>query len=83
MPTKTRKPPWKRSAPTRKAKTTLSPTEKKRAQARARRAGRRYPNLVDNMREAGKARKHRRSDSATKAKTKTKAKTTTAATTKR
>jgi hypothetical protein len=51
------RPPWKRSNPRKradKASTHLTPAEKSAAQARARRAGRRYPNLVDNMRMAAK-----------------------------
>lgn len=48
-------PPWKRRNP-RKAHGTaskhLSKKDKATAKARARRAGRRYPNLVDNMRVA-------------------------------
>jgi hypothetical protein len=51
------RPPWKRSYPrkrARKASTHLTPKEKSAARARARRAGRRYPNLVDNMQMAAK-----------------------------
>lgn len=47
--------PWKRSNPRKragKASKHLTPTKKAAAKARARRAGRRYPNLVDNMRMA-------------------------------
>src|ERR1700760_2189302 len=46
------RPPWKRSNPrkrARKASTHLTPKEKSAARSRAKRAGRRYPNLVDNM----------------------------------
>lgn len=49
--------PWKRSNPRKragKAAKHLSPAQKSAAKARARRAGRRYPNLVDNMRMASK-----------------------------
>jgi hypothetical protein len=43
-------PPWKRKLrPPAAAKTTLSPANLAWARARARRAGRRYPNLVDNL----------------------------------
>jgi hypothetical protein len=43
-------PPWQRKRhPPVAAKTTLSPAHLAWARARARRAGRRYPNLVDNM----------------------------------
>jgi hypothetical protein len=51
------RPPWKRSNPrkrTGKASTHLTSSEKSEARARAKRAGRRYPNLVDNMRVASK-----------------------------
>lgn len=41
-------PPWKRKNPKRTS-TKLSPADVAAARARARRAGRRYPNLVDNM----------------------------------
>jgi hypothetical protein len=49
--------PWKRANPRKRAaKATkhLTPAQKSAAKARARRAGRRYPNLVDNMRMAAK-----------------------------
>ncbi|QIP01553.1 DUF6321 domain-containing protein [Bradyrhizobium symbiodeficiens] len=54
---KTPRAPWKRSNPRKragKASRHLSPAQKSAAKARARRAGRRYPNLVDNMRMAAK-----------------------------
>lgn len=52
--------PWKRPNPRKragKAPTHLTPARKSEAKASARRAGRRYPNLVDNMRMASKAKK--------------------------
>jgi hypothetical protein len=52
--------PWKRSNPRKRAGKTskhLTPAQKSTAKARARRAGRPYPNLVDNMRMASKASK--------------------------
>ncbi|GLH79278.1 hypothetical protein SSBR45G_41870 [Bradyrhizobium sp. SSBR45G] len=52
---RTPRAPWKKANPRKragKASTHLSPAEKAKAKARARRAGRRYPNLVDNMRVA-------------------------------
>ena len=59
MPTKSRSTgaaaPWKRSRPA-GAKKTLTPERKAAAKEAARQAGRRYPNLVDNMREAAKQR---------------------------
>ena len=42
-------PPWKRAKPRSAASRPLSPEAKARAKARAARAGRRYPNLVDNL----------------------------------
>lgn len=47
--------PWKRPNPRKrsgKASKHLTPAKKAAAEARARKAGRRYPNLVDNMRMA-------------------------------
>jgi hypothetical protein len=49
-----RKAPWKRPAPKGSAHRKLSPKRKASAKARAKRAGRAYPNLVDNMRAARK-----------------------------
>ncbi len=52
MVAKTRKPPWKKKSPRKKAgrkSVKLSTEQKDAARARAKRAGRRYPNLVDNM----------------------------------
>jgi hypothetical protein len=45
-----RTPPWEKRAPkSGGAKTKMSPENIAWARARAKRAGRRYPNLVDNM----------------------------------
>ena len=44
-----RTPPWERDNPKSESKP-LTSAQKSRAKAAARRAGRRYPNLVDNMR---------------------------------
>ena len=46
-------PPWKRKNPKTKS-TGLSGNEKQEAKQRARKAGRKYPNLVDNMAVARK-----------------------------
>lgn len=54
------KPPWELAPPRSARHTKLSPRAKKRAAARARRAGRRYPNLVDNMPAAVESRSERR-----------------------
>lgn len=51
----TRTPPWKRPKP-KQSRTTLAPADKTRARRRAKRAGRRYPNLVDNMHAVQKKR---------------------------
>ena len=48
------KPPWKRSAPRKATHTKLTPAAKSAARKRAKKAGRSYPNLVDNMRAARK-----------------------------
>lgn len=61
--------PWKRANPRKragKASKHLTPAQKSAAKARARRAGRRYPNLVDNMRMAAKAKKISKKISRTK-----------------
>jgi Domain of unknown function (DUF6321) len=65
---KSSRAPWKRSNPRKasgKASKHLSPKEKVTAKARARRAGRRYPNLVDNMKVAA-AKKTAKKKSASK-----------------
>lgn len=51
--------PWDKPAPKNARHTRLSKAKKSKARAAAKRAGRRYPNLVDNMRAAsgGKGRK--------------------------
>jgi hypothetical protein len=67
MPTRTTaRPPWKRKNPTKK-KSTLGPTQKGEAKARARKAGRKYPNLVDNMAVARKANAGTKKKTASKA----------------
>jgi hypothetical protein len=55
MPTPKRAAPWERPAPkkvTKRPTKHLSPAQKEHAAQRAKRAGRSYPNLVDNMHEA-------------------------------
>jgi hypothetical protein len=77
---KARKAPWKRANPRKragKASKHLSPAKKSAAKARAKRAGRPYPNLVDNMNMAKSATKKK----ATKKKTAKAAKKTAAKTT--
>lgn len=71
---KTALTPWKRPNPRKQAGKTskhLTPGEKSAAKARAQRAGRRYPNLVDNMRMAAARKKKPATKTSTK---KTKAK---------
>jgi hypothetical protein len=48
-----KKPVWNTADPT-KSDQKLSPSQKASAKAAAAKAGRPYPNLVDNMRAAGK-----------------------------
>jgi hypothetical protein len=48
-------PPWKKKNPVKPgARKSLTPAQKAEAKARAEAAGRRYPNLVDNMAVARK-----------------------------
>lgn len=47
------KPPWKKPSP-KGARRPLTPEQKSAAKARAEKAGRRYPNLIDNMWAASK-----------------------------
>jgi hypothetical protein len=54
MPTKKKKAPWKKPAPKSARHTKLSPAQKKSAKNAAKKAGRPYPNLVDNMKAAQK-----------------------------
>lgn len=77
MAKKASRAPWKRQNPRKragKASKHLSPAQKSAAKARARRAGRPYPNLVDNMRMAAK--KKSKSSKAKKSAKKTSAKKT-------
>ena len=50
MPTKSAKPPWKKPRKKSSGKSSkLSPELREAARERAAKAGRRYPNLIDNM----------------------------------
>src|SRR6201746_2279856 len=72
--------PWKRPNPRKRAgkkSTHLSPAKKAAAKASARRAGRPYPNLVDKMRMAAKAKKKSATKKSAKKSTKRAAKKTT------
>lgn len=51
-------PPWEKPSPKKKSKSHLTALQKSAARTRARKAGRPYPNLVDNMAVAKKAKKH-------------------------
>ena len=57
-----KRPPWKKANPRKKAgkkPKKLSPAKKAKAKRAAKKAGRRYPSLVDNM-NAAKAKKRKR-----------------------
>jgi hypothetical protein len=54
MPKTKAKVPWKKPAPNRVVHTKLTPAEKATAKRSAAKAGRPYPNLVDNMKVAKK-----------------------------
>ncbi len=54
MAAKTKKKPWKKAALKKSGHTKLTPKSKAKAKASAKRAGRKYPNLVDNMQAAQK-----------------------------
>jgi hypothetical protein len=56
---KSKRQPWDKPAPRGSRHTKLTKPQKAEAKAAAKRAGRRYPNLVDNMRAAGGKRKKR------------------------
>ena len=56
----TKKAPWKRGAPKKSKHSKLSPAKKAQAKRAAKKAGRPYPNLVDNMRAASPTRKKRK-----------------------
>src|SRR5689334_21802837 len=60
------KPPWKRKRPTASRKTHLTSASRAKAKGRARKAGRSYPNLVDNMRAAAEQRSRKKTSGAKK-----------------
>lgn len=49
------KAPWEKPAPKGKGRTRLTASQKASAMAAAKKAGRPYPNLIDNMNAAKKA----------------------------
>jgi hypothetical protein len=64
-------PPWKKVNPRKargKQSRKLSPARKAAAKRSAKKAGRKYPSLVDNMRAASKGKKRKKSKKAKKTK---------------
>ena len=62
-----KKPPWKKANPSKargKKSNRLSPAKKAAAKRSAKKAGRKYPSLVDNMRAASKGKKRKKSKNA-------------------
>ena len=55
------KAPWERKRPEGAKKTKLTAASRAKAKGRARKAGRKYPNLVDNMRAAAEQRSRKKS----------------------
>ncbi len=55
--TKSKKTPWEKPAPKKASHTKLSSGDKAKAKASAKKAGRPYPNLVDNMKVAKEKKK--------------------------
>jgi len=53
--------PWDRPSPKKSKHTKLTAKSKKAAKTKATRAGRKYPNLVDNMRAAKRQKKSKKS----------------------
>jgi hypothetical protein len=58
MPATKKKAPWKKPAPKKSRHTELSAKSKAQAKAAAKKAGRKYPSLIDNMNAAKKQRAH-------------------------
>jgi len=71
--TSARKPPWHRSNPKAKTKKSrkLTPAQKSAAKSRAEKAGRPYPNLVDNMAVAKQANRQTKASGRSKSKRET------------
>jgi len=68
---KKKRAPWKRGNPRQKAGKPahhLTRKQKSKAKRRAKRAGRPYPNLVDNMQVAAQATRHRKRKTAARKK---------------
>ena len=56
---KSKRPPWRKPAPRASRHGKLTKSQKAKAKAAAKRAGRPYPNLVDNMRVASSTKRSR------------------------
>jgi hypothetical protein len=56
---RSKRAPWRKTAPKRSRHSKLTKGQKSKAKAAAKRAGRRYPNLVDNMRVASSTKQSR------------------------
>jgi hypothetical protein len=54
------KAPWNKPAPKKAGHTKLTSADKKKAKSGARKAGRPYPNLVDNMKVAAEKRRQKK-----------------------
>lgn len=67
-----RKAPWKKPAPKGSRHTPLSPSQKAKAKRSAKRAGRPYPNLVDNMQATKQGSSKKKSSSGKKSSSKRK-----------
>lgn len=63
MPGNKKKAPWNKRAPKKSRHTKLSPKSKASAKAAAKRAGRKYPSLVDNMNAARSQRARKKNKS--------------------
>ena len=57
MTTKPKLKPWKKAPPKKTAHKKLTPAQKRSAKTAAKRAGRPYPSLVDNMRATARKKK--------------------------
>ncbi|HVE15674.1 MAG TPA: hypothetical protein VNB29_03015 [Chthoniobacterales bacterium] len=60
MTEKKSKDPWEKGPPKNSRHTKLTPKSKAKAKARAKKAGRKYPSLVDNMNAAKEQRAHQK-----------------------
>lgn len=56
---KSKRPPWRKAAPKSSRHSKLTKSQKSKARSAAKRAGRPYPNLVDNMQAASSTKRSR------------------------